>query len=519
MKKKRNAFLQVLFSAESLHLLYIALSLFFQLVVLGVAIMLLQQHFVVFYVLSSVFGLAVSLHIINNRSNPAYKITWITLIMFLPVFGVLIYVLFGMGYVNKKVRKRLEIADRQSSFFLKQESQNIQVEELLEYAPSIQAQMHYLNQKANCPVYANTRSEYCALGEIAFERIKEELQKAEKFIFIEFFIIALGKMWDGILEILKEKAAQGVEVRVIYDGLGSIITMPKNYEKELEKYGIQCQQFNKILPILSSFINHRDHRKIIVVDGKIGFTGGINIADEYINQYEKHGHWKDTAILLEGDAVWSLTVMFLTTWGFITETDENFLLYQYLDSQNHITDGLVQPYYDSPLDGEQIGENVYLNMISRATEYVYIQTPYLVIDEQMLTALCNSAKQGVDIRIVVPHIPDHWYAHAMTRSNYQILIENGVKIYEYSPGFIHSKIFICDDHLATIGTFNVDYRSLYLHFECGIFLYKAPVIEDMLKDFYHILKVSHRVSYEEVLQTPWYVKLGRGLIKIFAPLM
>ena len=211
--------------------------------------------------------------------------------------------------------------------------------------------------------------------------------------------------------------------------------------------------------------------------------------------------------------------MFLTTWGFITETDENFLLYQYLDSQNHITDGLVQPYYDSPLDGEQIGENVYLNMISRATEYVYIQTPYLVIDEQMLTALCNSAKQGVDIRIVVPHIPDHWYAHAMTRSNYQILIENGVKIYEYSPGFIHSKIFICDDHLATIGTFNVDYRSLYLHFECGIFLYKAPVIEDMLKDFYHILKVSHRVSYEEVLQTPWYVKLGRGLIKIFAPLM
>ncbi|WP_242964912.1 cardiolipin synthase [Scatolibacter rhodanostii] len=518
MKKKWKKVLKALLSAEVLHLLYIVVSLAFQIFILVLAFTVMQQHFVYFYAGSTVSAVILSFYIINSRSNPAYKITWITLILFLPVFGALIYILFGMGYINKKIRTRLKRANEQSEFHLKR-AQNLSVEEVTGNHKSIKAQISYLKEKVHCPIYSHTNAEYFPLGELAFERMKEELQKADKFIFIEFFIIASGEMWDGILAILKEKAAQGVEVRVMYDGVGSIITLPKNYEKELKKYGIQCCQFNPMMPVLSALLNHRDHRKIVIVDGKVGFTGGINIADEYINAYEKYGHWKDTAILLEGNAVWSLTVMFLSTWEFVTGIEEDFTRYQGLNQEIFEEKGFVQPYYDSPLDKELVGENVYLNMITRAKEYVYIQTPYLVIDNEMLTALCNSAKQGIDVRIVVPHIPDHWYAHAMTRSNYEILIESGVRIYEYSPGFIHSKIFICDDKLATIGTFNVDYRSLYLHFECGVLLYKAPIIAEMLQDFRHIIEVSEEVTYEQAKNVPWPIKIGRGLLKIFAPLM
>lgn len=518
MKKKWREILRVALSAEILHVAYIALSMVLQLAVLGVAALFLQQHFVFFYALSTLFALCVSLYILNSKSNPAYKITWITLILFLPVFGILLYLFFGLEYRGKKLKRKLKKVEEQSFRCLA----NPQAEKLETLVPenvAVQNQMRYLREKVHCPVYTATRTQYYPLGEDAFEGIKEELRKAKKFIFIEFFIIASGRMWDEILAILKEKVAAGVEVRVMYDGFGSIITLPRNYEKELQKYGIQCRQFNKLVPVLNAIVNHRDHRKIIVVDGKVGFTGGINIADEYINAYEKHGHWKDTAILLEGEAVWSLTVMFLTTWHFISGTDEDFFRYRQPNPVAFPDCGLVQPYYDSPLDGELTGENVYFNMITRAQRYVYIQTPYLVPDNEMLTALCNAAKQGVDVRIVVPHIHDHWYAHALTRSNYELLTESGVRIYEYTPGFIHSKIFICDDELATIGTFNMDYRSLYLHFECGVLLYKASVIEDMLQDFYGIVEKSHEITHEEAVNTPWYRKFGRALLKVLAPLI
>ena len=275
------------------------------------------------------------------------------------------------------------------------------------------------------------------------------------------------------------------------------------------------------LPVLNSHFNHRDHRKILVVDGHTAFTGGINLADEYINAYEKHGHWKDTAVLLRGDAVWNLTVMFLSMWDYIHGIDEDFTPYK---PSVHMTgqvesDGYVQPYSDNPLDGEPVGETVYLNLINRAKRYVYINTPYLILDNEMATALRMAAKSGVDVRIVTPHIPDKWYVHAVTRAYYEMLLESGVRIYEYTPGFVHAKTFVVDDEYATVGTVNLDYRSLYLHFECGVLLYRTSSVAAVKADYLKTLEVCQEVSLEECRRVPLFRRLGRAVLRVFAPLM
>ena len=328
-------------------------------------------------------------------------------------------------------------------------------------------------------------------------------------------------MWDTILEILKEKVKQGVEVRVIYDDMGCIMTLPYRYDRKLEALGIQCCVFNPFIPVLTSRLNNRDHRKICVIDGHTGFTGGINLADEYINAYEKHGHWKDTAVLLRGEAVWNLTVMFLSMWDYIHGINEDFAPYK---PSVHLTeqvesDGYVQPYSDNPLDGESVGETVYLNLINRAKRYVYINTPYLILDNEMATALRMAAKSGVDVRIVTPHIPDKWYVHAVTRAYYQMLLESGVRIYEYTPGFVHAKTFVVDDEYATVGTVNLDYRSLYLHFECGVLLYRSSSVAAVKEDYLKTLEVCQDVTLEECRRVPLIRQLGRAVLRVFAPLM
>ncbi|MEG1778081.1 MAG: cardiolipin synthase, partial [Angelakisella sp.] len=366
-----------------------------------------------------------------------------------------------------------------------------------------------------------TETEYLSSGEMKFERMLEELRKAEHFIFLEYFIIQEGVMWNAILEVLCQKAKEGVDVRIIYDDMGCIMTLPYGYDKKLEEMGIKCARFNPFIPILSIRFNNRDHRKICIIDGDIGITGGINLADEYINAIDKHGHWKDTAILLRGAAVWNLTVMFLSMWDYLRDSHDDCRLYRpgLYHPLPQANDGYVQPFADSPLDGESVSETVYLNMINKAERYIYITTPYLIIDNEMVVALQTAAKNGVDVRIITPHIADKWYVHAVTRAYYESLVECGVRIYEYTPGFIHAKTYVCDDKYAVVGTINMDYRSLYLHFECGAWLCDSSGVFAVRDDFTKILEVSGEVTLQQCRDVSWVRRLGRGLLKSFAPLM
>ena len=350
----------------------------------------------------------------------------------------------------------------------------------------------------------------------------EELEKAEHFIFMEYFIIQEGVMWNAIHDVLRRKAAQGVEIRLLFDDVGSLLTLPNDYDKLLESEGIACRVFNPFVQMLSPRLNNRDHRKILVIDGHTGFTGGINLADEYINAYPKHGHWKDTAVMLKGEAVANLTTMFLIMWGFVNKSDEVFDPYMphaYHPDPFPEAAGFVQPFSDSPLDGEPIAENVYRALIERAERYVYITTPYLILDNEITTALCTAARQGIDVRIITPHVPDKWYVHAVTRANYPTLIKAGVKIYEYTPGFIHAKMFVSDDDYAVVGTINLDYRSLYLHFECGAWMYKTSCIPDIRDDILKTQEVCQQVTPEDYAHVPFIKRLGHGLLRVFAPLM
>lgn len=518
MREKLKEIGKAVSSVVVLRMAYIVVSLALQLLILFYALWALESYFIYFYAASTVFGMALALTVGNNRSNPAYKIAWILAILFLPIFGTLLYLLFGREYTRRRVRKNLQRARKQVLSALKADCGKAQVY-FSDMDPNAANQMHYLRNMAGCPPYSGTKADFLSPGEVKFARMKEELRKAETFIFLEYFIIASGEMWDGVLEILIQKAKAGVEVRVMYDDFGSLLTLPAHYGDFLRAHGIAHCVVGKLVPVLSVLMNHRDHRKILVIDGRVGFTGGINIADEYMNAKSKYGYWKDASIVMEGEAVWPLTCFFLSTWSYVNNVEEDFTKYRCAQCSVPQAAGLYQPYYDSPLDGEQVGENVYLNMIGRAKNYVYIETPYLVIDHEMMVALCNAAKQGVDVRIVVPHIGDHWYVHAMTRSNYEELTQNGVRIYEFTPGFIHSKIFLCDDEMASVGSVNLDYRSLYLHFECGVLMYKTAVIPEMKADFYEILRVSQEITYAQCRRVSLPRRIGRGLLNVFAPMM
>ena len=379
----------------------------------------------------------------------------------------------------------------------------------------------YMLNYSNCPIYENTYNEYLTPGEVKFEKLVEELKKAKHFIFLEYFIIEEGIMWNTILEILKEKAKEGVDVRVIYDDVGCVMKLPYKYGDKLEKYGIKCRVFNPFIPILTNRLNNRDHRKIAVIDGYVGFMGGINLADEYINSFEKYGHWKDAAILLKGDAVFNLTVMFLTMWDFINNSDDDYLKYrpENFTNEKYLSKGYVQPFDDSPLVNEPIGETVYLNLINKAKKYIYINTPYLIIDNEMATALKIAAKSGIDVRIVTPHIPDKWFVHAVTRSYYHSFIKDNIKIYEYTPGFMHSKTFVVDDEYAVVGSINLDFRSLYLHFECGAWLYKTDSVLKLKEDFLDTLELCQQISLQDCENVKWPVKFGRLILRMFSPLL
>ena len=477
----------------------------------------LDNYFVYFYAGSVLLSLLITLGIINSKSNPAYKISWLIPILLFPVFGGLVYLLFGSDRTGRYLRKKLQGIGTEMDNVIGEAYRRSGAEQL---PPDAANQSRYISHCAYCPPYQNTTTEYLPLGEVKFERMVEELKKAKHYIFLEYFIIQEGKMWNTILDILRQKAAEGVDVRVIYDDMGCIMILPTGYDKTLEQMGIKCRIFNPFVPILSSRFNTRDHRKICVIDGNVGFTGGINLADEYINAYEKHGHWKDTSILLKGEAVFNLTVMFLSMWDYLDGTTGKTDYSRYYPTVwDENAKGYVQPFADNPLDDEAVGETVYLNLINKAKRYVYITTPYLILSSEMFTALTSAAKCGVDVRIITPHVPDKWYVHAVSRSHYQTLIEAGVKIYEYTPGFIHAKTFVVDDDYAVVGTINLDYRSLYLHFECAVWMYQTPSVAQVRDDFFKTQQISQEITLEECRSLSFPRRLGRSVLRVFAPLM
>ncbi len=463
----------------------------------------------------------VVIYILNEKSNPSFKLAWVIPVLVIPVFGTFLYLFVQFQIGTKWINRRLKDAGDETSPYLEQ---NPITEKRLKKVSRDKANLAvYLKNCGGFPVCQNTSVRYFPLGDAMFPEFKRQLKSARKFIFMEYFIIERGKMWGEILEILEEKAAQGVEVRVMYDGMCCMMLLPYHYPQVLEKKGIRCKMFSPIKPTLSTHQNNRDHRKICVIDGHTAFTGGINLADEYINAVERFGHWKDTAVMLQGEGVQSFTMMFLQMWNITERQKENYGKYIY-PGEELLNDakpelGFVIPYGDSPLDGENVGERVYMDIINQARDYVHMMTPYLILDNEMVTALTFAAKRGVDTVLMMPHIPDKKYAYLLARSYYPELIEAGVKIYEYTPGFVHAKVFVSDDETAVVGTINLDFRSLYLHFECGVWIHKNPVVDAIEEDFLETLKKCRQVTLEDCRRYPFLPKFAGRMLRLIAPLM
>lgn len=466
----------------------------------------------------TVLSILVCLYIVSRNSTGAYKLIWIFMILLFPVFGGLLYLLFSFQGTTKRFSRQSAKTEAKAKGLLA--FPGTAEENLLETLPQQASQVRYLQIHAGFPVYSDSETCYLSPGEEKYEALLRELKKAERYIFLEYFIIQEGVMWNSILEILRQKVKQGVKVRVLYDDLGCFLKLPKDYDCQLRKMGIECRVFNPFKPVLASMQNNRDHRKIAVIDGKTAFTGGINLADEYINAIEKFGHWKDASLMVCGKAAWSFTVMFLQMWELTTGEDEDYAQYYpwILTDCPVKAAGFVQPYADSPMDKENVGEQVYLQIINNAKQYLYINTPYLIIDESMMSALCLAAKSGVDVRIVTPHKWDKRFVHLTTQSYYRDLMSAGVRIYEYTRGFVHAKTFVSDDTVATVGTTNLDFRSLYLSFECGALMYRTQAVTQLKEDFLSTLSQCHEITEKDCQCGP-IKRLYQDVLRLFAPLM
>ena len=466
----------------------------------------------------NLLSLLAVLYIVSKKDKGAYKTTWVFLIMLLPLFGGLLYLLFNFQSSTRRLAANVRDVEVKAMplFKLPGDSYTEARKQLGPLFP----QARYLQDYMGFPVYGQSKTQYLSPGEKMFEVLLPELEKAEKYIFLEFFIVHEGVMWNSILDVLKRKARQGVKVRLIYDDMGCFLLLPTDYPKQLEDAGIECRVFNPFRPFLTAKQNNRDHRKIISIDGKAAFTGGINLADEYINAIEKYGYWKDSGLMVEGKAAWSFTLMFLEMWEICSGRSEDYASYYPWKEGpcETVSDGFVQPYADSPMDTENVGEHVYLQILNQAQDYVYIDTPYLVVDDSMVSALTLAAKRGVDVRIITPHKWDKWIVHMTTRSYYRELIKAGVRIYEYTDGFIHAKTFSSDDRVATVGTTNLDFRSLYLHFECGTLLFDSSTVLDAKKDFLDTLETCQQIT-EEDCRHNFVVRLFQDILRLFAPLM
>ncbi len=513
LKKGQKGIIHAIFSRFGLILLLLMVQV--------LALFLIFRWFEGF--LPHIFGGAVALtfvmvvYLLNSTMNPTAKITWLIVIMLLPVFGVLLYIYTQSDIGHRALKRRINeiIADTKEN--LRQDEEVMG--RLTKENRSVASLAHYMQRSGAHPVFDKTEVTYFPLGEDKFEEMLRQLGAAQHFIFMEYFIVDEGLMWGSVLEILAQKAAAGVDVRLMYDGACEFALLPHDYPKRLEKLGIKCKMFAPVSPFVSTHYNYRDHRKILVIDGHTAFNGGVNLADEYINQTVRFGHWKDTAVMLKGEAAKTFTLMFLQMWQIDEGRDESIHFLSYPVSPKKEAEGFVIPYGDCPLDNDKLGERVYMDILNRSLEYVHIMSPYLILDGEMETALKFAAERGVEVILILPGIPDKKIPYALAKTHYASLLDSGVKIYEYTPGFVHAKVFVSDAKEAVVGTINLDYRSLYHHFECATYLYGTECIHEIEADFQETLVKCRQVSMEMVRREKWFVKLTGRLMKAVAPLM
>ncbi|MCD8337382.1 MAG: phospholipase D-like domain-containing protein [Lachnospiraceae bacterium] len=543
-----------------------------------VLLLFLMLHYVAQYIYlifgtHMVFSLLILLLILNRVEHPAFQLAWASLVLLFPIFGGLLYLYIKLQPGMRILQKRMQEIDDSTKELLHQDP--VAMRELSFENPRMAQLAYYIGEQRGCPVYYGSDVTYFASGEEKFEELKKQLRAAKQFIFLEYFIIAEGVMWDSVQEILEQKVQEGVEVRLMYDGMNELNNLPHDFSRRMKGLGIRCKVFSPVYPVISTSYNNRDHRKIVVVDGQVAFTGGVNLADEYINRKERFGHWKDAAIMVRGEAAQSFTAMFLKMWD-VTEKQENIAFYlkqpgsagtkasmegaseeqpqsgaKTVETASRATEeqpkgqlremaaceleelsgekteggepvrgaGFVLPYATNPLQETQTAERVYLEILNGARRYVHIMTPYLIPDHELLQALIYAARRGVDVKLILPHIPDKKYAFALAHSYYKVLMHAGVRIFEYTPGFVHSKVVVSDDICAVVGAINLDYRSLYLNFECAAFLYEVPQIRDIEDDFRNTLIECQLVTDFDIRHDKITRKIAGHVLKLLAPLM
>ena len=476
-----------------------------------------EQYLPHFYGLEVLISVGSILYLINcSAIDPSAKITWLVVLMLMPVFGGLLLLYSRSDLGHRALKKRIQTLVDETEFKIPQNEEALEL--LRKENPGSAALAHYLRAKGGFPVYSGCDVTYFPSGEAKFEALMCELERAREFIFLEYFIVDEGEMWGRILEILTRKASEGVDVRLIYDGTCEFTTLSHDYPKRLSKLGIQCRVFSPVTPFMSTHYNYRDHRKILVIDGKTAFTGGVNLADEYINAVEKHGHWKDTAVMIRGAAVKSFTLLFLQMWC-IQDKNPDFSAYLAAESESYGSAGYVIPYADCPLDEDKVGERVYMDLLNRAEKFVHVMTPYLILDGELETALKFAAERGVEVALILPGIPDKKTPYALAKTHYPSLLASGVKIYEYTPGFVHAKVFSCDGREAVVGTINLDYRSLYHHFECAAYLCGTGCIGDIEADFADTLAKCREVTAGSLKKGSFGTWLRGVFMKAAAPLL
>ena len=494
------------------------LFIFLQLGVVFVVLRYVESRFEL-ALFTSVLGILVSFLIFSRDDAPEYRLSWILLIMIVPIFGCSMYLIFGnkkKGIVQeKKMKKYRELT---AQHMIDSFPKSVEPEAVL--SPDNLKLSNYISSLSESRVFGNTSASYYPLGDYCFPEMVAELEKAQKFVFLEYFIYQKGVFWDTILEILKRKVSEGVEVLLMYDDMGSIGTLPKGYYKELRSYGIKAVAFNPVRPRLNPKLNYRDHRKVCIIDGNVAISGGLNLADEYINKKVRFGHWKDNGFIIKGDGVWNYTFMFLQLWSY--SAPEEYVVNDfspYMPTIAEVGDGYIQSFGDSPLDEFSVAENAYMNIINSSRKYVWISTPYLILDSSMINALTIAARSGVDVRIITPSKPDKKSVYVHTRANYGKLLANGVKVFEYEPGFIHSKMFLSDDNTSIVGTTNMDFRSFFLHFESGTVFYGGSILDSVKADFENTFDSCHEITYKEFQARPWTQKFLALLSKIVAVML
>lgn len=511
LPRKKTKLLRVIFSRTGLVILLVLL----QVLLICAAFVWFDKYFAWIQSVRTVFIAAMVFYLFNISMDYSAKLTWLLLLMVVPVPAAIVLFFSQNEIGHRMLNKRVACMVEETRSIVTQDESVVSCPELVESATDDLCR--YINKSGNFPIYGNTDVKYLPIGEAKFEAVLEELKKAEKFIFLEYFIIAEGEMWGRVLKVLADKAKEGVDVRVMYDGMCEVVLLRHDYPRRMEKLGIKCKPFTPATPFLTTSFNYRDHRKVLVVDGKVAFTGGINMADEYINHISPFGHWKDVAVMLRGDAARSFTMLFLQMWN-INEKQPDWEPLSMLPTGEK-ADGYVMPYADCPLDGDKVGENVYMDILYRAKHYIHIMTPYLILDNEIERALIYAAERGVDVRIILPGVPDKKYAYALATTHFKQLLKAGVKLYEYTPGFVHAKVFVCDDEKAVVGTINLDYRSLYHNFECATYLYRTSCIADIEKDYEATLEKCREITAENNKKSHMLYKALGVILKPIAPLM